>query len=132
MKKFVTVCSLCICLLGLVACGTPQKEDTLYLGVNAVITDIDTANQIITVKDGDEEELLGNACRIACAEIPVIYCAYDTGKVESISFGDLQVGDAILLNVQSAELQKVKSEENRMNQLVVEQIQLGTQRLNQH
>ena len=50
MKKCIIVLSLIICLLGLVSCGT-SKEDVLHLGVNAIITEIDTTNKTITVKD---------------------------------------------------------------------------------
>ena len=54
MKKLILIFSLCICILGLTACENQQQEDVLHLGVNAIITEIDTASKTITVKDSDD------------------------------------------------------------------------------
>ena len=56
------------------------------MGVNAIITEIDKTNKIITVKDNGEEDALGDTCLIACSGIPMIYCNYDTQDVISIDF----------------------------------------------
>lgn len=130
MKKFIAVFSICVCILALAACGNQQTEDMLHLGVKVIITEIDTTNKIITVKDSDGENILGGKCNIDCSNIPMIYCDYDTGELKSVCFEDLQVNDEILLGIYSSEIQKVKSEDDNLSKIEVRQIQLGTQRLN--
>ena len=83
---------IALCLLTLVlslsGCGS-LKDDTL-LTVNAVITEIDTAKQTVTVKDDADESALGEECLIDCSSIPMVYCDFATQKVTRISFEDLQ------------------------------------------
>ena len=54
--------ALCIfiCAFTLVACSGHQKNEPLTLGVNAIITEIDKENKIITTKDSGEEGVLGD------------------------------------------------------------------------
>lgn len=128
MKKITAIFISCVCILALVACGNPKKEDILNLGVNAVITKIDTINKTITVKDCDDKGILGKECNIDCSKVPMIYCEYDTGELKTISFEDLQVNDEIIFGIRSSEIEKIKSSGD--DKIKVEQIQLGTQRLN--
>lgn len=125
MKKCIIVLSLIICLLILVSCGA-SKEDVLHLGVNAIITEIDTTNKTITVKDSAKHGVLGSECLIDCSETPIIYCNYSTHQVKDISFDDLQVDDDIILSIRSSE---IESYNDQAGVLKIEQLQLGTQRL---
>ena len=59
----------------------------------------------------------------------MIYCDYDTGEVDFISFEDLQIDDEILLGIRSSEIEKAKSQSDNIIEIKVEQIQLATQRL---
>lgn len=130
LKKIITVFCVCICVLSLAACGNQQKDDTLRLGINVIITKIDTTNKTITVKDGDNEDVLGKKCIIDCSKIPIMYCNYETNETKSIDFGDLQVNDEVLLGIRDSEIEKAKSEDDSVSRIKVEQIQLATQRLN--
>ena len=125
MKKNIALLSLLICLLVLVSCGT-SKEDILHLGINAVITGIDTTDKTITVKDSDEHGILGSKCLIDCSEIPLIYCNYRTHQVKDISFDDLEVNDDIILSIRTSE---IESYHEQGGVLKIEQLQLGTQRI---
>ena len=68
---------------------------------------------------------MGEACSIDCSEIFLIYCNYETGDVRDISFADLQVGDEVLLSVRESVLDAFQAGDT----LQIEQLQLGTQRL---
>ena len=60
----IALCLLTL-LLSLSGFG-PLKDDTL-LTVNAVITEVDTEKQTITVKDDAGERTLGEDCLIDCS-----------------------------------------------------------------
>ena len=113
-------------LLSLSGCG-PLKDDTL-LTVNAVITEVDTEKQTITVKDDAGERTLGEDCLIDCSSIPVAYCDFATQKVTRISFEELQVNDKVIVSIRSSEMESFRSGGNEENTLKVEQLQLYTQR----
>ena len=121
----IALCLLTL-LLSLSGCG-PLKDDTL-LTVNAVITEVDTEKQTITVKDDAGERTLGEDCLIDCSSIPVAYCDFATQKVTRISFEDLQVNDRVIVSIRSPEMESFRSGGNEENTLKVEQLQLYTQR----
>ena len=121
---------IALCLLTLFlflsGCGS-LKNDTL-LNVNAVITEVDTEEQTITVKDDADESTLGEDCLIDCSSIPMVYCDFVTQKVTRISFEDLQVNDKVNVSIRSSEMESFRSGGNEENTLKVEQLQLYTQR----
>ena len=121
----IVLCLLTL-LLSLSGCG-PLKDDTL-LTVNAVITEVDTEKQTITVKDDAGERTLGEDCLIDCSSIPVAYCDFATQKVTRISFEELQVNDKVIVSIRSSEMESFRSGGNEENTLKVEQLQLYTQR----
>ena len=121
----IALCLLTL-LLSLSGCG-PLKDDTL-LTVNAVITEVDTEKQTITVKDDAGERTLGEDCLIDCSSIPVAYCDFATQKVTKISFEDLQVNDKVIMCIRSSEMENFRSGGNEEEMLEVEQLQLYTQR----
>lgn len=125
-KRGIALCFLTL-LLSLSGCGS-LKDDTL-LTVNAVITEIDTAKQTITVKDDADESTLGEECLIDCSSIPMVYCDFATQKVTRISFEELQVNDKVIVSIRSSEMEKFRSGRNKEKMLKVEQLQLYTQRV---
>ena len=129
IKKVIMALCVFICAFLLVACSRQQTNEPITLGVNAIITAIDKTNKIITTRDSGEEGVLGDACLIACSKIPMIYCNYDTQDVVSIAFDDLQVGDEIILTIQSSEIENLQKKDDSETKIAVEQLQLGTQRI---
>lgn len=113
-------------LLSLSGCDS-LKDDTLLIA-NAVITEIDTAKQPITVKDDVDESTLGEECLLDCSSVPMAYCDFATQKVTKISFEDLQVNDRVIVSIRSSEVENFRSGGNEENTLKVEQLQLYTQR----
>ena len=104
-----------------------MKDDTLLIA-NAVITEIDTEKQTITVKDDVDESTLGEGCLTECSSIPMVYCDFATQKVTRISFEDLQVNDRVIVSIRSSEMENFRSGGNEEEMLEVEQLQLYTQR----
>ena len=129
MKKVLLALYVFVCMFTLVACSGQQTNEPLMLGVNAIITEIDKTNKIITTKDSGEEGVLGDACLIDCSKIFMIYCNYATQDVVSIAFDDLQVGDEIILTIRNSEIENLQKEDNNKVKIAVEQLQLGTQRI---
>ena len=113
-------------LLSLSGCGS-LKDDTLLIA-NAVITEIDTAKQTITVKDDVDESTLGEGCLLDYSSVPMVYCDFVTQKVTRISFEELQVNDKVIVCIRSSEMECFRSGGNEENTLKVEQLQLYTQR----
>ena len=111
------------------SCVFWTTNKSLTLGVNAIITEIDKENKIITTKDSGEEGVLGDDCLIDCSQIPMIYCNYDTQDVIDITLDDLQVGDEIILTIRSSEIENLQKEDDNKAKIAVEQLQLGTQKI---
>ena len=120
----IALCVLTL-LLSLSGCG-PLKDDTLLI-VNAVITEVDTGKQTITVKDDADENPLGEGCLVDCSSIPMFYCDFATQKVTRISFKELQVNDRVVVSIRSSEMEKFRSGSGGENTIKVEQLQLYTQ-----
>ncbi len=126
MKKIILTLYLLSCFFVLVSCSS--SKDVLHLGVNAVITEVDASDQTILVRDSDKGGPLGEACRIDCSEIPMIYCNYDAfDDVRDISFADLQVNDEVILSIYESELEAFQ--DKGATELKIDQLQLGTQRI---
>ena len=121
----IALCLLTL-LLSLSGCGS-LRDDSLLI-VNAVITEVDTGKQTITVKDDVDESTLGEECLIDCSSIPMVYYDFATQKVTRISFEDLQVNDRVIVSIRSSEMESFRSGGNEENTLKVEQLQLYTQR----
>ena len=120
----IALCLLTL-LLSLSGCGS-LKDDTL-LTVNAVIMEVDTGKQTITVKDDADESALGEGCLVDCSSIPMVYCDFATQKVTRISFEELQVNDKVIVSIRSSEMESFRSGGGE-NTIKVEQLQLYTQR----
>ena len=94
------------------SCVFWTTNKSLTLGVNAIITEIDKENKIITTKDSGED------CLIDCSKIPMIYCNYDTQDVVDITLDDLQVGDEIILTIRSSEIENLQKEDEDRKSVV--------------
>ena len=129
IKRMMMALCIFVCTFTLVACSGQQTNEPLTLGVNAIITEIDKENKIITTKDSEEKGVLGNDCLIDCSKIPMIYCNYDTQNVVAITLDDLQVGDEIILTIRNSEIENLQKEDDNKTKIAVEQLQLGTQRI---
>lgn len=132
MKKFVLII---LCALYMLGCGK-EEEDVLHLGLNAKIVEIDSVEHIIYVSDmnGNTEKVFGGKCALDCSKViekeNIIYVNYeDINDVRTISFEDLAVGDKVILNSYDSELRKIGEGSVTVEAIVVEQIQLGTQRM---
>ena len=121
----IALCLLAL-LLSLSGCGS-LKDDSLLI-VNAVITEVDTGKQTITLKDDADENTLGEECLIDCSSTPMVYCDFATQKVTRISFEELQVNDRVVVSIRSSEMEKFRSGSGGENTIKVEQLQLYTQR----
>ena len=122
----IALCFLTLFLF-LSGCGS-LKDDTLLI-INAVITEVDTGKQTITVKDDADESTLGEDCLIDYSSIPMVYCDFATQKVTRISFEELQVNDKVIVSIRSSEMEHFRSGSGGENTLKVEQLQLYTQRM---
>ena len=109
-----------------------QPEGILHLGLNAEIVEIDAGNHILYVKDIDESAgVFGYVCVLDCdyaiSRNNLLYVNYgDTNDVRTIEFSDFQVGDSVIIGLYDSEKQKALN-----GAAVAEQVQLGTQRMNQ-
>ena len=109
-----------------------QPEGILHLGLNAEIVETDADNHILYVKDIDESAgVFGYVCAIDCdyaiSRYNLLYVNYgDANDVRTIEFSDFQVGDKVIIGLYDSEKQKALN-----GAAVAEQVQLGTQRMNQ-
>ena len=119
--------ALCLLTLFIFLSGCGSLKDDTLLTVNAVITEVDTGKQTITVKDDADENTLGEECLIDCSSTPMVYCDFATQKVTRISFEELQVNDKVIVSIRSSEMESFRSGGGE-NTIKVEQLQLYTQR----
>ena len=73
--------ALCLLTLFIFLSGCGSLKDDTLLTVNAVITEVGTGKQTITVKDDADENTLGEECLIDCSSTPMVYCDFATQKV---------------------------------------------------
>ena len=113
---------------GLSGCKKTEN-DVLHLGLNAIIVEIDYANQVIYVSDTEHEDVFGGRAAIDCSKAierdSIFYVDYDSDTSDNlrfIEFEALMVGDMVILGIYESEL-------NGTNAILVEDIQLSTQRL---
>ena len=59
--------ALCLLTLFIFLSGCGSLKDDTLLTVNAVITEVDTGKQTITVKDDVDESTLGEGCLTECS-----------------------------------------------------------------
>ena len=113
---------------GLSGCKKTEN-DVLHLGLNAIIVEIDYANQLIYVSGTEHEDVFGGRAAIDCSKAierdSIFYVDYGSDTTDNLSFiklEDLMVGDMIILGIYESEL-------NGTDAILVEDIQLSTQRL---
>ena len=128
MKKLLSILIVLVIAAGITGCKN-KEDDVLHLGLNAVIVEIDHENQLIYVSDTEHEDVFGERAAIDCRKVierdSILYVDYEsdtTDNLRFIEFEDLIVGDLIILGIYESEL-------NGTDAIVVEDIQLSTQRL---
>lgn len=125
MKKAIIILISVICA-GLLSSCAGKNDDILHMGLNAVVTEIDTENMKLTVSDSGKSGIFGENCGIDCSEAYIIYCDYDTHEIVDISLEDLKEDDEIILSIYESELSQL---EKGKRSIKADQVQLGTQRL---
>ena len=129
MKKLLSILFVLLIAAGITGCNK-KEDDVLHLGLNAIIVEIDHENQLIYVSDTEHEDVFGGRAAIDCSKAierdSIFYVDYDSNTTDNlrfIEFKDLMVGDMIILGIYESEL-------NGTDSILVEDIQLSTQRLN--
>ena len=131
-KFWIVITAVVLCMAAAVCFLTdPQKTDHFHGGLNAEIIEIDQNNNILYVRDINENaEVFGERCALDCnqaiASFKLLYADYGSfGDVRDIEFTDFQVGDSVIITLHDSEFENALD-----NTAVAEQVQLGTQRLN--
>ena len=128
MKKLLSILFVMLIVVGITGCKKTE-DDVLHLGLNAIIVEIEHEKQLIYVSDTEHEDVFGERAAIDCSKAierdSVFYVDYDsdtTDNLRFIEFEDLMVGDMVILGIYESELKRTDS-------ILVEDIQLSTQRL---
>mgnify|MGYP003309570640 FL=1 len=128
MKRLFSILFVLLIVAGITGCKNTE-DDVLHLGLNAIIVEIDHQQQLIYVSDTEHEDVFGGRAAIDCSKAierdSIFYVDYDsdtTDNLRFIEFEDLMVGDMIILGIYESEL-------NGTDAILVEDIQLSTQRL---
>lgn len=128
MKKLLSILFVMLIVAGITSCKKTE-DDVLHLGLNAIIVEIDHEKQLLYVSDTKHEDVFGGRATIDCSKAigrdSIFYVDYDshtTDNLRFIEFEDLMVGDMIILGIYESEL-------NGTDTILVEDIQLSTQRL---
>ena len=128
MKKLLSILFVMLIVAGITGCKNTE-DDVLHLGLNAIIVEIDHEKQLLYVSDTKHEDVFGGRATIDCSKAigrdSIFYVDYDsdtTDNLRFIEFEDLMVGDMIILGIYESEL-------NGTDTILVEDIQLSTQRL---
>ena len=113
------------------AAGT-EPEETLHMGIAAIVRLVNTGTGLVTVMDpeGKKEERFGENCMLDCRDAEkdglIFYVRYGTeDKPQTLTLADLQEDDEIFVTLWESEAKKIGRGIPK-----VRQIQLGTQRLN--
>ena len=128
MRRLHIIMLALLMVAGITGCKKTE-DDVLHLGLNAIIMEIDHENQLIYVSDTEHEDVFSGRAAIDCSKAierdSIFYVDYDsdtTDNLRFIEFKDLMVGDMIILGIYESEL-------NGTDAILVEDIQLSTQRL---
>ena len=128
MRKYLSIIFALLIMAGITGCHKTD-EDVLHLGLNAIIVEIDHENQLIYVSDTEHEAVFGGRTAIDCSKVierdSIFYVDYNSDITDNLRFiklEDLMVGDMIILGIYESEL-------NGTDAILVEDIQLSTQRL---
>ena len=128
MKKYLSILFALLIVVGITGCKK-KEDDVLHLGLKAIIVEIDQEEQMLYVSDTEHGDLFDERAAIDCSKAIerdcILYVDYDsdtTDNLRFIEFEDLMVGDMVILGIYESELKRTDS-------ILVEDIQLSTQRL---
>ena len=128
MRRLLSIAFALFIVVGISGCKKTEN-DVLQLGLNAIIVEVDNSNQVIYVSDTEHEDVFEERAAIDCSKAierdSIFYVDYDSDTSDNlrfIEFEALMVGDMVILGIYESEL-------NGTNAILVEDIQLSTQRL---
>ena len=128
MRRLLSIAFALFIVVGISGCKKTEN-DVLHLGLNAIIVEIDYANQVFYVSDTEHEDVFGGRAAIDCSKAierdGIFYVDYDsdtTDNLRFIEFEALMVGDMVILGIYESELKGT-------DVILAEDIQLSTQRL---
>ena len=128
MKKLFLILALAGILVCLTCCK--QNDNTVRLGINAEIIEINSNDNTIVVVYTDEHNNTDLRFKVDCNDAvkkhQIVYCNYQTHMTQELSLDSLQVGDTIILSMDHDKFLQLHSDDI-INAL---QVQLATQRLN--
>lgn len=120
-------------LMELLNAAGSEPEETLHMGIAAIVRMVNIKTGLVTVMDPEDkkEERFGENCMLDCNEAEkeglIFYVRYGTEeKPQTISLSQLQEDDEIFVSLWESEAKKIGKGIPK-----VKQIQLGTQRLNE-
>ena len=128
-RKSFLILILIVALAGILFYVNFNNDHAVRLGINAKITQINSAEKIVEAtyfdtKSSDQFKIYID-CNNAIKQQQIIYCNYITSEVFDISFDTLNIGDQIIFSLTEDTFNNL--EENAIVQAL--QIQLATQRL---
>ena len=128
-RKSFLILILIVALAGILFYVNFNNDHAVRLGINAKITQINSAEKIVEAtyfdtKSSDQFKIYID-CNNAIKQQQIIYCNYNTSEVFDISFDTLNIGDQIIFSLTEDTFNNL--EENAIVQAL--QIQLATQRL---
>ena len=128
MRRLLSIAFALFIVVGISGCKKTEN-DVLQLGLNAIIVEVDNSNQVIYVSDTEHEDVFGERAAIDCSKAierdSIFYVDYDSDTSDNLRFIEFEaqmVGDMVILGIYESEL-------NGTNAILVEDIQLSTQRL---
>ncbi|MBQ1959795.1 MAG: hypothetical protein II354_05135, partial [Firmicutes bacterium] len=130
-KFWIVLVSVVLCIAAAACFLTDPKEPNLFHGgLNAEIIEIDPISHIMYVRDVNVEAgVFGKRCALDCSravsQFQLFYVNYDSSDMKEIEFTDFQVGDSVIVTLADSEFKDALN-----NTAVAEQVQLGTQRMN--
>lgn len=132
MKKqyLILAAVLTVAVIVLFYLPSTQKNtpEHLYAGIDAEILAIDSDTKIIEVAYTNATEHTPAKttldCERAIARYQILYCDYQTGDVQDLTFDSLRVGDKVILTLEHDEFRQMRD----IGRASVYQIQLAAQR----
>ena len=89
MRRFRIVLFALLIVAGISGCKKTEN-DVLHLGLNAIIVEIDSENQLIYVSDTEHEDIFGGRAAIDCSKATVrdsiFYVGYDRDTTDNLRF----------------------------------------------
>lgn len=123
MKKLFILVIALVCVVFAVGCGS-EPDEVQLVGVDAVVTGVDTENLILTVSDVEPSDVFGENRAIDCTGLSenknLFKVDSETLTLVYIELSDFEVGDKVVVNVLASEVDSLPE-----GTITVMQIQLS-------